>query len=360
MRMGELVGHERPAALLQRSLVGGHVANAYLFTGEEGLGKTTMALAFGRALVCDAPEVQPHEGVYEACGRCRSCYLSLQGNHPHLRLIAPLGEHIRIDQMRDLRHDVSLTSFAPGRRAYVVTQAQAMTEESANCILKTLEEPPPGVTLILVSESPAQLLPTITSRCLLVRFRPAPAPAVEELLRHTHGVPAEQAHLLALLSGGRPGWAVRAAGNPAILQVRTQLLSLLQRLPDAEPVEVFRIAEELRLLARELAPEDASDATAPSPGAASNADRLARAQYGPLLDLIRSWFRDLLVLKLARAVPLMNNDCAAELAHAASRYSVRRVLDALSAAGRTRFYLSRNANAAMALEVLAAGMLGEG
>jgi len=257
MRMGELVGHSRPTALLQGSLLSGRISNAYLFVGEEGIGKAQAALALGRALVCDHPDARPDHGIYEACGRCPACILSAAGNNPSLRVIAPEGERIKIDQMRELRHDVSLTAFGGGRRAYVVRRAEAMTEESANCILKTLEEPPPGVTLILVTESPSQLLPTILSRCQIVRFRPATPGAVEALLVEKYDVPPHHARFIASISGGRVGWAVRAAQHPAILTVRERLLHLLERLPDAEPVLLFRAAEEVRALAGELAADGA-------------------------------------------------------------------------------------------------------
>ncbi|MBI3944501.1 MAG: DNA polymerase III subunit delta' [Armatimonadetes bacterium] len=353
MRMGELVGHERPAALLQGSLRSGRVSNAYLFVGEEGIGKTALALAFARALLCESPEAPPDRGICEACGTCPACHLTALGNHPHLRVIAPDGERIKIEQMRDLRHDVALTAFGGARRAYIILAAQAMTEESANCILKTLEEPPPGVTLILVTESLSQLLPTIVSRCQLLRLRPALPAAVEALLVERHGVAPHHARFIADFSGGRAGWAVRAARRPAILEVRERLLHLLVRLPDAQSVEVFRAAEEVRALAGELGAE-AEEAASPdgAPGGASSEDRMVRAQAGALLDIARSWFRDLLVLKLARTRDLINTDRRSELAALAPRYPVAGLLEALDAVVRTRRYLSRSANVSLALEAL--------
>ncbi|HOJ21299.1 MAG TPA: DNA polymerase III subunit delta' [Armatimonadota bacterium] len=360
MRMEELVGHRRPTALLQRSLLNGRVSNAYLFVGEEGIGKTLAAIAFGRALVCENPDARPEHGIYEACGHCRSCLLSAAGNHPDLRVIAPEGERIRIDQMRDLRHEVSLTAFGGARRAYIIQHAEAMTEESANCILKTLEEPPPGVTLILVTESLSQLLPTILSRCQIVRFRPAAPGAIEALLVERHHVPAAHARFIASISGGRAGWAVRAAQQPAILDVRERLMHLLARLPEADPVFVFRAAEEIRDMAVALA-----DAGTPEPSAgeavsasgASSEDRQIRANADAVLDIARAWFRDLLVLKMASEMPLINVDRRGELETAAERTPLPRIHKALDALSHTRYYLARNANVSLALEVMMARLV---
>lgn len=357
MRMDEMVGQERPAALLQRSLLSGRLSNAYLFTGEEGIGKASMALAFAQALVCETPDADAARGRYEACGRCPACVLSAAGNNPNLRVIEREGEYIKIDQMRELRHDVSLTAFAGARRAYVLLGAEAMTEESANCILKTLEEPPPGVTLLLVTHVPSQLLPTIISRCQLVRFRPAPVAAVEELLLERCALEPHQARFIASFSGGRAGWALQAARQPAILTVRERLLDLLARLPESDSVFAFRAAEEFRALARELAQEGDAGAASEA-GGASAEDRMVRAHAATLLDVARSWFRDLLVLKLARDVPLINADRRGELGTAAAGQAAGRIEDALSAVARTRRYLARNANVALALEVMMARLAG--
>ncbi len=357
MRLRELVGHERPAALLQGSLLSGRIANAYLFVGEEGIGKAAAALAFGRALVCETPEVRPEAGVYEACGTCPTCVLTAAGNHPHLRTIAPDGERIKIDQMRELRHDVSLTAFGGTRRVYLVRNAEAMTEESANCILKTLEEPPPGVTLVLVTESPSQLLPTILSRCQLVRFRPASVAAVEAYLRERQVVPEPHAHFIASLSGGRTGWALRAARHPAILEVRERLLALLAHLPEADPVFAFRAAEELCALARDLTADAEAEAGAEEASAPAPEDRQIRAAAEALLDMARTWFRDLLVLKLAKEAPVVNGDHRAGLETAAARYPLARIHQALEALSQTRHYLARNANVALTLEVMMARLL---
>lgn len=358
MRMRELVGHERPAALLQRSLVSGRVSNAYLFVGEEGIGKRTLALAFAQALVCERPEVQAERGVYEACEHCASCRLSAAGHHPHLRVIAPEGEHIKIEQMRDLRHDASLTAFGGTRRAYVLLNAQAMTEEAANCILKTLEEPPPGVTLILVTENASGLLPTIVSRCQLLRLWPAPPQKVEALLVERYEVPPHHARFIATLSRGRVGWAVRAVRQSAILDVRERLLHLLAHLPQAQPVEVFRAAEEVRTLASELQTNsEESGAFAPDLGSTRSEDQKIRSQVNTLLEIVRSWVRDLLVMRRVPSCELINTDRRSELSALAPRYTVYSLLEALDAVGRTRFALSRGANVALALEVLMARLM---
>ena len=359
MRMEELVGHSRPTALLQKSLLSGRVSNAYLFVGEEGSarrwppspsGAPSSARTRTRARTWDLRGVRALRGVPSQRGwqPSRSARHCSRGRaHP-------------IDQMRDLRHEVSLTAFGGARRAYVIQQAEAMTEESANCILKTLEEPPPGVTLILVTGNLSRLLPTILSRCQIVRFRPAAPGAIEALLVERHHVPAAHARFIASISGGRAGWAVRAAQRPAILDVRERLMHLLARLPEAEPVFVFRAAEEIRDMAVALAdaetPEPPAGEAVPASGASSE-DRQIRANADAILDIARAWFRDLLVLKVANEVPLINVDRRAELEAAAERTPLPRIHEALDALSHARYYLARNANVSLALNVMMARLV---
>ena len=222
-------GHPRAVRMLSRSLGTGNVSHAYLFTGPPGVGKHTLAVAFAMALNCEA--VVPPAGTFptEPCGLCRSCSQVSRGAHPDVAEIdlqvqaAALNDgnkgkqatpkEIRIDLVREMHTSIGLQPYSGRRRVYIIGDADRLNEEASNCLLKTLEEPPAHAVLTLLAPSDSLVLPTISSRCLQLPLRPLPTSAVEVALRERWGVPAEDAGLLAALSGGRPGRALGLLGT---------------------------------------------------------------------------------------------------------------------------------------------------
>jgi len=194
MRLAELAGQDHAVALLRRAVAAGRVAHAYLFDGPTGVGKRGAALGFGLALIC--PD-RPAEG----CGICDVCRRALAGNHPDVRVIAPAGTQMVIDQAQEI---VALASGRPHEapaRVVIVDDADRLNVNAANCLLKTLEEPFPGTHLVLVTAAPDRLLPTIRSRTQRVRFVPVRASVLVELALRT-GVERTRAETAAALAGG--------------------------------------------------------------------------------------------------------------------------------------------------------------
>ena len=161
---------------LKKALQGERVSHAYLFSGPEGAGKSAAALDFAQSLLCEAPA----EG--ESCGSCRSCRLVRHGNHPDLHWVGPSGSSIKIQQMRDIIRKMLFRPYQGGHVVIVIEQADKMTIEAANCLLKTLEEPPPKAHFILLAAMVQRLPATIVSRCQCFSFRsPAPREAAAGL-----------------------------------------------------------------------------------------------------------------------------------------------------------------------------------
>jgi DNA polymerase-3 subunit delta' len=182
-------GHDEVAAKLRRAVARNRLASSFLFCGPAGVGKRTFALRFAQALLCQtrsAADLDP-------CDKCPSCTMALAGTHPDIELVSkpedksflPLKLFIGEDDTRGregLCHWISLKPFLGGRRIAIIDDADLLNAEGANCLLKTLEEPPPGSVLILIGTSPARQLPTIRSRCQLIRFLPLPEETVARLL----------------------------------------------------------------------------------------------------------------------------------------------------------------------------------
>ncbi|MBI2915147.1 MAG: hypothetical protein HYY08_04390 [Firmicutes bacterium] len=146
--------------ILEKSVKSGRVAHAYLFCTTDEAQALSTALSLARALNCEAPE--PQDG---GCGTCRSCQEIKAGRHADVRVLAPDGSSIKIGQIRRLEAEIALKPRQGRYKVWVIKRAQDMTDQAANCLLKTLEEPPGDAVLILIAPSRHLLLPTIVSRC---------------------------------------------------------------------------------------------------------------------------------------------------------------------------------------------------
>jgi DNA polymerase-3 subunit delta' len=229
--MREVVGHRQAKALLERAVLSGTVRHAYLLTGPEGIGKTTLAWALARLLECErrAPESA------EPCGECPACRRLAHGSHPDVRLIEPPeGKRtLGIEAVREVLRAASLAPTEGAWRVFLILTIERMTPEAANALLKTLEEPPPGVVLLLTSAEPEALLATILSRCQQVAMQPIAPDELADALVSGWQVSPTEARELAALANGRLGWAIRALEHPELREQRAEQLGQLASLTTA-------------------------------------------------------------------------------------------------------------------------------
>jgi len=315
-----IIGHEWAVALLRRAVERGDVSHAYLFTGPPGVGKTTLARALAAALLCQGEGETP-------CGTCRACRLVGSGNHPDLHVVESerVGASLKIEQVRDLQRQLTLTPVEARWQVSILRRFEEATTSAANALLKTLEEPPAYAVLALLASDADRLLPTIVSRCQKVPLRPLPVPVVRQALIERWHTEPEQAELLAHLSGGRLGWAVRTLDDRAALRRRAQRLDDLDRLLTAPITERFRYAEKL---AR---------------------DPIATRE---VFDLWISWWRDVLLLAAEADALLTNVDRQSKLCDHARRFGVERSAAVVRALRSASDRLRHNANSRLTLEVL--------
>ena len=199
MSFKSIVGHERQIAAIKRTLARDRVGTAYLFSGPEGVGKQAVALEFVRALLC--PEV-----VEDSCDGCGSCRHVDAETHPDLLKVVPETSTLKIVQVRDARKFLGLTPSWGSRRAVLIDRAEAMNEAAANAMLKTLEEPPTGAVIILITSNPGSLPSTVLSRCQKVGFGLLADEQVQEVLCR-QGWEKEAARAVMAMAEGSPGRA---------------------------------------------------------------------------------------------------------------------------------------------------------
>jgi DNA polymerase III delta' subunit len=204
--------------------------HAVLLTGPASVGKTTLALDIAATLVCSAPEADARP-----CGSCRGCRLLASGNHPDVHRLRPEGPggQVRIEQVRALASELALLPVEGGPRVAIVEAAHRLNEDAQNALLKTLEEPPAGVTIVLCADDEERLLPTVRSRCARVRLGPVGTRDIEALLEELGLADPPRAARLARLSGGRPGLAVAYARSDDAALARGEVVRGLLDLASA-------------------------------------------------------------------------------------------------------------------------------
>ena len=320
-----LLGHEWAVEMLQQHLTHASVRHAYLFSGPPGLGRRTLALRLAQALNCPQP-VAPGE----PCGTCKTCQQIERMQYADLAVIQAEkeGGTLKVEQIRAIRQSLVLKPYQGNYRVALFLRFQEANANAANALLKTLEEAPSYVVLVLTADSPEQLLPTIVSRCEVLRLRPLPVETVEGYLKE-HGAEPAQARLLAHISGGRPGYALRLMQDKDTLDFRTQRLEDLQKLLQSTRRRRFAYAEKL-------------------------ADRKyeAREHLRETLLLWLSFWRDVLLCQSGAQTPLANVDCTAGIEALAAKLSLAEAHRLVAAAQGALDQLERNVNPRLLVEVL--------
>ena len=234
---GAVTGHLPARRLLDAALAQKRLGHAYLLSGPEGVGKAHVALQLATALLCSSHELRP-------CHACASCQRIARGDSYELHRIEPEGNQIVIKQIRELG-DLMRTSGARG--VAIIDPADSMQAPVANALLKTLEEPPPGWLLILISARPDALLPTIRSRCQQVAFQPLSRVETEQVLSRS-GVQPNYLPLLTDLASGAPGSVLDEAtaedGGAVLAELFATTVGALAPERLSSPSHLFHVAEQ--------------------------------------------------------------------------------------------------------------------
>lgn len=323
----DVIGHQWAVEMLHAHIMQGELRHAYLFTGPDSIGKRTLAMQFAQAVNCSQ-----YAETGEMCGQCRACQFTAPLTYPDLHWVASEreGDVLKVDQVRQLQRRLALAPYEARYRVAVMPRFQEASESAANALLKTLEEPPSQVILLLTANSRESLLPTIVSRCEVLDLRPIALNELEDTLIR-RGTDKEQAHLLAVLAGGRPGWALRMLSNSSALEQRQQLMAELGELLSGPRVARFKYSARL---------------------ARAKSTDVSRRQTVFALETWLGLWRDALVHALGEEAMIRNIDQVEILSRLAAHASPDELLQAARATEQALESIERYANVQLTLESL--------
>lgn len=318
---GDIIGHEQIIEHFKSALKNHQVSHAYILNGENGSGKSMLAKAFAKALVCEA-------GYGDSCNMCRACHQFDSGNHPDVKWVThEKANSIGVDDVRgQINNDIVIKPYSSKYKVYIIDEAEKMTVQAQNALLKTIEEPPEYAVIMLLTSNIDALLPTIRSRCVRLDLKVVDDGLVKKyLMEHLH-VPDYQAEIDASYAHGSIGRAKQAATSQDFADMTQNALRILK---NADGMEVYELTEAIKELSSD------------------------KQNINDYLDLFQFWFRDVLMFKATREVDNLvfkqEINYIREQARQRSYENLEKILDALE---KTKVRLRANVNTELALELL--------
>ena len=316
-----IIGHEEIIRHLKNAMQTGKVSHSYIFTGGAGSGKKLLATTFAMTLQCEA-------GGTEPCQKCESCKKAIGKNHPDIIMVNhEKPGTITIDEIREqVIHDVAVKPYYSPHKIYIIPDADLMTPQAQNALLKTIEEPPEYAVIMLLTQNVDALLPTIQSRCVRLDLKVVDDSLVKKyLMEHLH-VPDYQAEIDASFAQGSIGRAREAATSEEFSNMTQNALKLLKY---ANKMEVYELADEIKKLSEE------------------------KHNINDYLDIFQFWFRDVLMFKATREIDnLVFKQEINFIKDQASQRSYENLEKILDAIAKTKVRLRANVNFELALELL--------
>ena len=316
-----VIGHEEIIRHLQNAIKTGKISHSYIFAGEPGSGKRLLAGIYAMTLQCEA-------GGENACGKCESCKKAIGKNHPDIIMVKHEKPNtISIDEIREqVVNDVDIKPYSSPHKIYIIPDAEIMTPQVQNALLKTIEEPPEYAVIMLLTSNIDGLLPTIRSRCVRLDLKVVDDGLVKKyLMEHLH-IPDYQAEIDASFAHGSIGKAKEAATSQEFADITQKALKILKY---ADSMEVYELTEAIKNLSSE------------------------KQNINDYLDIFQFWFRDVLMFKATREIDnLVFKQEINYIREQASQRSYENLEKILEALDKTKVRLRANVNTELALELL--------
>lgn len=317
----ELVGHEQIKEHMQAAIRDKKPFHAYLFQGEEGVGKEALARTFAAGLQCQS------ESTDKPCKECVSCRQMESGNQPDVIWVTREKASLGVDEIREqLCNTMDIKPFSSPYKIYLVPEAEKMTEAAQNALLKTIEEPPEYGIVILMTSNISALLPTIQSRCLTMEFRPLSTAVVESFVKEHCQVPDYQARASAAFAQGNLGKAMRYAKSEDFIERKDHIISLLRHVEQMDLSEMLAVIKDLGT---------------------------RKDEVRDYIDLMVLWYRDVLLFKATKDInQLLFQDEASYISREASHRSYEKIEEILQAFEKAKVRLRANVNFDITMELM--------
>lgn len=318
--MNRIIGQNHIIEHFTNAIKMDKISHAYIINGEANSGKKDLAMKFAMALLCEESNGEP-------CGKCKACRQVLSKNHPDVKWITYEKTGIGVDEVREqINGDITIKPYYNGRKIYIVPEAEKMNEQAQNALLKTIEEPPSYAVIILLTTNADSFLQTILSRCVLLNVRPVREDTIVRYLKSDFDINDYDARIAAAFAEGNPGKAVKLATSEDFNQLKDEVVSSITSIVGGSMLDI-----------------------------ASAIKRAAdyKSDIQEYLDLVRIWFRDILVYKACKSGDkiIFQSEISTiqRISEKCSLYSLDTIL---TETGIAKERIQRNVNFESALEVL--------
>ncbi|HIC90535.1 MAG TPA: DNA polymerase III subunit delta' [Syntrophaceae bacterium] len=320
MPFKDIIGQDRAIGFLKNAIRKDRLAHAYLFTGIDGIGKRTTAINLAMVVNCLLPK------DWDSCGECLSCRKIQRGNHPDVQIIEPDGQFIRIEQVRELSRSLYFRPIEGKKKVCIIANGEKMQHTAANALLKTLEEPPSHILIVITAPESKDLLPTMVSRCQNIGFNPLAPAIITKRLCEERGLDRRTAHILSFLAEGSLGRAL-SMDSQSLLEKREYLINEVCNISFREAGKISTFAE-----AMGKSTDDLLDT----------------------LEILKSLIRDIMVLKNAKegVCPIIHIDCMDKIRDWCKRFSSARLFEIFTTINEAKKAINRNVNRVLVLETM--------
>lgn len=355
----KIIGQDDVVRVLQNALKADKLPQTFLFVGPEGLGKTLAAKALAINVMCEE----------DSCGACPTCQRIMRETHPDFHIIEPQGtREYLVDQIRTLMHDMSFLPVQSKRKFYIIKAADVLNLSSANALLKTLEEPPPHVVIILFAHTIEPVLPTIVSRCIPVRFKTLPLPQMLDILSKKPGHSKEDALIALAATGSVLGDAASFMDSSARKSARRLSVRTFRNLVELDDLEILEATRELLVAINgpkeEMRQQQEADLELQADLLDSRAirelkklnERQLKAydirNINEFLNTIQSLLRDTLALSQGVDELVLNVDVIENLRPLSKTISAQDIAQSIEAIDKARLRIARNVGSALVIETV--------
>lgn len=315
-----IIGHEQVKQHLQTAIEQNKISHSYIINGETGSGKKLTAAIFAETLQCEDKGINP-------CGLCKSCIQAESGNHPDIIWVTHEKYSIGVDDIRNqLNNNISIKPYSRPYKIYIIPDADKMTEQAQNALLKTIEEPPEYAVILLLTNNVDNLLPTILSRCVTLNLKPVKTDLIEKYLMERCKIPDYMARISARFSQGNVGKAIRYSSSEDFIELKEETLHLLKYIDD---MEIYEVVEAVRHLSKH------------------------KLEINDCIDLMQLWYRDVLMFKVTKDPNmLLFKEEYRFLSEQAKKRGYEELEDIIKAMDKAKKRLDANVNFDIAVELM--------